>query len=122
VRAYIDDMAAAYGDADIVVSRAGASTVAELAAAGVGSILVPFPAAVDDHQTKNAAWLGQVSAAQVVSESGLTPGELANRLATLFSGGRMKLLAMAEAARSRAVTDAAERVAALCLEAEGTHA
>jgi UDP-N-acetylglucosamine--N-acetylmuramyl-(pentapeptide) pyrophosphoryl-undecaprenol N-acetylglucosamine transferase len=104
------------------VSRAGASTVAELAAAGVGSILVPFPAAVDDHQTKNAAWLGQVSAAQVVSESGLTPGELANRLATLFSGGRMKLLAMAEAARSRAVTDAAERVAALCLEAEGTRA
>jgi UDP-N-acetylglucosamine--N-acetylmuramyl-(pentapeptide) pyrophosphoryl-undecaprenol N-acetylglucosamine transferase len=122
VRAYIDDMAAAYADADLVVSRAGASTVAELAAAGVASILVPFPAAVDDHQTKNAAWLGQVSAAQVVSESGLTAGELANRLATLFSGGRTKLLAMAEAARSRAVTDSAKRVAALCLEAEGMRA
>jgi UDP-N-acetylglucosamine--N-acetylmuramyl-(pentapeptide) pyrophosphoryl-undecaprenol N-acetylglucosamine transferase len=122
VRAFIDDMAAAYSAADLVVSRAGASTVAELAAAGVASILVPFPAAVDDHQTKNAAWLAQVGAAQIVSESGLTPGELANRLATLFSGGRAKLIAMAEAARSLAVTDAAERLAALCLEAEGTRA
>ena len=70
VRPFIDDMAAAYASADLVVSRAGASTVAELAAAGVGSILVPFPAAVDDHQTKNAEWLGRVSAAQVVSETG----------------------------------------------------
>jgi UDP-N-acetylglucosamine--N-acetylmuramyl-(pentapeptide) pyrophosphoryl-undecaprenol N-acetylglucosamine transferase len=122
VRAYIDDMAAAYADADLVVSRAGASTVAELAAAGVASILVPFPAAVDDHQTKNAEWLAQASAAQIVSEAGLTAGELANRLATLFSGGRAKLLAMAEAARSRAVRDSAERVAALCLEAEGMRA
>ena len=111
-----------YADADLVVSRAGASTVAELAAAGVASILVPFPAAVDDHQTKNAAWLGQVSAAQAVSETGLTAAELANRLGTLFAGGRSKLLAMAEAARARAVTDAAERVAALCLGAEGARA
>jgi UDP-N-acetylglucosamine--N-acetylmuramyl-(pentapeptide) pyrophosphoryl-undecaprenol N-acetylglucosamine transferase len=63
-----------------------------------------------------------VSAAQVVSESGLTAGELANRLATLFAGGRAKLIAMAEAARGLAVTDAAERVAALCLEAEGARA
>jgi UDP-N-acetylglucosamine--N-acetylmuramyl-(pentapeptide) pyrophosphoryl-undecaprenol N-acetylglucosamine transferase len=122
VRAFIDDMAAAYAEADLVVSRAGASTVAELAAAGVAAMLVPFPAAVDDHQTRNAAWLAQVSAAQVVSESGLTAGELANRLATLFAGGRAKLIAMAEAARGLAVTDAAERVAALCLEAEGARA
>jgi UDP-N-acetylglucosamine--N-acetylmuramyl-(pentapeptide) pyrophosphoryl-undecaprenol N-acetylglucosamine transferase len=118
VRAFIDDMAAAYADADLVVSRAGASTVAELAAAGCAAILVPFPAAVDDHQTRNAAWLGKVSAAQVVSEIGLTAPELANRLATLLSNGRAKLLAMAEAARTLAVTDAAARVAALCLEAE----
>jgi UDP-N-acetylglucosamine--N-acetylmuramyl-(pentapeptide) pyrophosphoryl-undecaprenol N-acetylglucosamine transferase len=124
VRAFIDDMAAAYANADLVVSRAGASTVAELAAAGVGSILVPFPAAVDDHQTKNAAWLGRVSAAQVVSETGLTASELANRLATLFSNGngRGRLLAMAEAARALAVTNAAERVAELCLLAEGARA
>ena len=111
VRAFIDDMAAAYAEADLVVSRAGASTVAELAAAGVASILVPFPAAVDDHQTRNAAWLGRVSAAQVVSETGLTAGELANRLATLFATAGARLLAMAEAARALAVTDAAERVA-----------
>ena len=81
------------------MSRAGALTVAELAAAGVGAILVPFPAAVDDHQTRNAEWLGRVSAAQVVSEAGLTAPELANRLATLFGNGRARLLAMAEAAR-----------------------
>ena len=122
VRAFIDDMATAYAEADLVVSRSGALTVAELAAAGVASILVPFPAAVDDHQTKNASWLGRVSAAQVVSETGLTSAELANRLATLFAGGRSKLLSMAEAARAVAVTDAAERVAALCLEAEGARA
>ena len=119
VREFIDDMAAAYANADLVVSRAGASTVTELAAAGVGSILVPFPAAVDDHQTKNAEWLGRVSAAQVVSETGLTAAELANRLATLFGNGRSRLLAMAEAARALAVTNAAQRVAELCLAAEG---
>jgi UDP-N-acetylglucosamine--N-acetylmuramyl-(pentapeptide) pyrophosphoryl-undecaprenol N-acetylglucosamine transferase len=120
VRPFIDDMAAAYANADLVISRAGASTVAELAAAGVGSILVPFPAAVDDHQTKNAEWLGRVSAAQVVSETGLTAEELANRIATLFGNGRSRLLAMAEAARSLAVTDAARRVAELCVLAEGS--
>lgn len=122
VRPFIDDMAAAYANADLVVSRAGASTIAELAAAGVGSILVPFPAAVDDHQTKNAQWLGRVSAAQVVSETGLTAPELANRIATLFGNGRSRLLAMAEAARALAVTDAARRVADLCLLAEGRRA
>jgi UDP-N-acetylglucosamine--N-acetylmuramyl-(pentapeptide) pyrophosphoryl-undecaprenol N-acetylglucosamine transferase len=119
VRAFIDDMAAAYANADLVISRSGALTVAELAAAGVGSILVPFPAAVDDHQTRNAEWLGRVSAAQVVSEAGLTAEELANRIATLFGNGRARLLAMAEAARALAVTDAARRVAELCLAAEG---
>jgi UDP-N-acetylglucosamine--N-acetylmuramyl-(pentapeptide) pyrophosphoryl-undecaprenol N-acetylglucosamine transferase len=124
VRAFVDDMAAAYANADLVVSRAGALTVAELAAAGVGSILVPFPAAVDDHQTRNAEWLARVSAAQVVSEAGLTAPELANRLATLIGNGngRARLLAMAEAARGLAVTDAARRVADLCLEAEGGRA
>jgi UDP-N-acetylglucosamine--N-acetylmuramyl-(pentapeptide) pyrophosphoryl-undecaprenol N-acetylglucosamine transferase len=119
VRAFVEDMAAAYAEADLVVSRAGALTVAELAAAGVGAILVPFPAAVDDHQTRNAEWLGRVSAAQVVSEAGLTAPELANRLATLFGNGRARLLAMAEAARGLAKPDAARRMAELCLLAEG---
>jgi UDP-N-acetylglucosamine--N-acetylmuramyl-(pentapeptide) pyrophosphoryl-undecaprenol N-acetylglucosamine transferase len=122
VRAFIDDMAAAYAEADLVVSRSGALTVAELAAAGVGAILVPFPAAVDDHQTRNAEWLGRVSAAQVVSETGLTAPELANRLATLLGNGRSRLLAMAEAARSLAKPDAARRMAELCLLAEGRRA
>jgi UDP-N-acetylglucosamine--N-acetylmuramyl-(pentapeptide) pyrophosphoryl-undecaprenol N-acetylglucosamine transferase len=122
VRAFVDDMAAAYADADLVVSRAGASTVAELTAAGVGSILVPFPAAVDDHQTRNAEWLGRVGAAQVVSETGLTAAELANRLATLFGSGRPRLLAMAEAARALARPDAAQRVAEICLAVEGRRA
>jgi UDP-N-acetylglucosamine--N-acetylmuramyl-(pentapeptide) pyrophosphoryl-undecaprenol N-acetylglucosamine transferase len=119
VRAFIDDMAGAYAEADLVVSRAGALTVAELAAAGVGAILIPFPAAVDDHQTRNAEWLGRVSAAQVVSETGLTVPELANRLATLLGNGRARLLAMAEAARAQARPDAARRMAELCLLAEG---
>jgi UDP-N-acetylglucosamine--N-acetylmuramyl-(pentapeptide) pyrophosphoryl-undecaprenol N-acetylglucosamine transferase len=119
VRAFIDDMAGAYAEADLVVSRAGALTVAELAAAGVGAILIPFPAAVDDHQTRNAEWLGRVSAAQVVSETGLTAPELANRLATLLGNGRARLLAMAEAARAQARPDAARRMAELCLLAEG---
>jgi UDP-N-acetylglucosamine--N-acetylmuramyl-(pentapeptide) pyrophosphoryl-undecaprenol N-acetylglucosamine transferase len=122
VRPFVEDMAAAYADADLVISRSGASTVAELAAAGIGAILVPFPAAVDDHQTRNAEWLGRVSAAQVVPEAGLTEAELANRLATLFGNGRSRLLAMAEAARALAVTDAARRVADLCLQAEGGRA
>ena len=121
-RAFVDDMAGAYAEADLVISRAGASTVAELAAAGVGAILVPFPAAVDDHQARNAEWLGRVSAAQVVSEAGLTAPELANRLATLLGNGRSRLLAMASAARAVAVTDAARRVADLCLQAEGGRA
>ncbi len=119
VRAFVDDMAGAYAEADLVVSRAGALTVAELAASGVGAILIPFPAAVDDHQTRNAEWLGRVSAAQVVSETGLTAPELANRLATLLGNGRARLLAMAEAARAQARPDAARRMAELCLLAEG---
>jgi UDP-N-acetylglucosamine--N-acetylmuramyl-(pentapeptide) pyrophosphoryl-undecaprenol N-acetylglucosamine transferase len=118
VRAFVDDMATAYAEADLVVSRAGALTVAELAAAGVGAILVPFPAAVDDHQSRNAEWLARISAAQVVAEAGLTAPELANRLATLLGNGRTRLLAMAEAARAQARPDAARRMAELCLLAE----
>jgi UDP-N-acetylglucosamine--N-acetylmuramyl-(pentapeptide) pyrophosphoryl-undecaprenol N-acetylglucosamine transferase len=122
VRDFIDDMAGAYAAADLVVSRAGALTVAELAAAGVAAILVPFPAAVDDHQTRNAAWLAHAGAARVVAEQGLTSARLAEDISAVLSTGRAGLLAMAEAARSIAITDAAERVATLCLEAEGARA
>ncbi|MGH8135449.1 MAG: undecaprenyldiphospho-muramoylpentapeptide beta-N-acetylglucosaminyltransferase [Steroidobacteraceae bacterium] len=119
VRAFIDDMAGAYAAADLVVSRAGALTVAELAATGVAAILVPFPAAVDDHQTRNADWLGHSGGARVIAEQGLTAERLATEISALLSAGRAALLAMAESARAVAITDAAERVATLCLEAEG---
>jgi UDP-N-acetylglucosamine--N-acetylmuramyl-(pentapeptide) pyrophosphoryl-undecaprenol N-acetylglucosamine transferase len=122
VRSFIDDMATAYATADLVVARAGALTVAELAAAGVAAILVPFPAAVDDHQTHNARWLAEAGAARIVAEQGLTPARLADELGALFRAGRGELLAMANAARRVAITDAAERVATLCLEAEGARA
>jgi len=122
VRAFVDDMASAYAMADLVVSRSGALTVAELAAAGVAAILVPFPAAVDDHQARNAAWLRETGAARVLREQGLTPARLADEMLALLSKGRGGLLAMAEAARAVAISDAAERVAALCLEAEGARA
>ncbi len=116
VREFIDDMAAAYAEADLVVCRAGALTVAELAAAGVGAVLLPLPTAVDDHQTANAAWLVTAGAAQRVDERGLSSAALAQRLRELLAAGRPAWLAMAEAARAVAVTDAAERVAEICLE------
>ena len=68
VEAFIDDMAGAYAWADLVICRAGALTVSELAAAGVGAILVPFPAAVDDHQTHNARYLTEAGAAALITD------------------------------------------------------
>ncbi len=112
---FIDDMADAYAWADLVVCRAGALTVAELAAAGVGSILVPFPAAVDDHQTLNARYLSERGAAILIAQSDLTPERLAGELETL-SGDRARVLAMAEAARSAAWPQSRERIVARCLE------
>jgi UDP-N-acetylglucosamine--N-acetylmuramyl-(pentapeptide) pyrophosphoryl-undecaprenol N-acetylglucosamine transferase len=111
---FIDNMAEAYGWADLVLCRAGALTIAELAAAGVGSILVPFPHAVGDHQTANARFLEQADAALVNQQSTLTPERLATLLRPLLSD-RKRLLAMAEAARRLAQADAAERIAQLCL-------
>ena len=112
---FIEDMADAYGWADLVLCRAGALTIAELAAAGVGSILVPFPFAVDDHQTANARFLEQGGAALVRQQAELTAESLAAILRELL-GDRARLLAMAEAARRLAKVEAAERVAAACLE------
>lgn len=118
VRAFVDDMAAAYSGADLALSRAGALTVSELAAAGLGALLVPFPAAVDDHQTRNAEWLARAGAAIVCPEAELTAESLAARLESLLGAGRGPLLAMAERARALAVRDAGARLAALCLAAE----
>lgn len=110
VSEFIDDMAAAYGEADLVVCRAGALTVSELAAAGLGAIFVPLPHAVDDHQTKNARSLADQGAALVLPQSGFSAEALAAQLQRL-AGDREQLLAMAGRARQRAITDAAQRVA-----------
>ena len=72
VDAFIDDMVSAYAQADLVIARSGALTVSELAAAAMPSVLVPFPHAVDDHQTRNAQWLVDAGAAMLVPESALS--------------------------------------------------
>ncbi|UCC55339.1 MAG: undecaprenyldiphospho-muramoylpentapeptide beta-N-acetylglucosaminyltransferase [Gammaproteobacteria bacterium] len=118
IEAFISDMAAAYAWADLVVCRAGALTVAELAAAGVGSVLVPFPYAVDDHQTANASYLVRAGAAILVPQTELSATALAEILAR-FHNRRAALLDMAREARSLARPDAARQVAGLCLEAAG---
>ncbi len=110
--AFIEDMAGAYAWADLVVCRAGALTIAELAAAGVASILVPFPHAVDDHQTGNARFLSNAGAAILLPQSELTP----ERLALLRDMGRTQLQQMAENARAFAKPDAAAAVAKACLQ------
>jgi len=111
VEPFIEDMAAAYAWADVVLCRAGALTVAELAAAGVGSVLVPFPHAVDDHQTHNAAVLAQAGAAELIQQRDLS----AERLAEFLRGmSHARALDMARAARAQAQPDAAARVLAAC--------
>jgi UDP-N-acetylglucosamine--N-acetylmuramyl-(pentapeptide) pyrophosphoryl-undecaprenol N-acetylglucosamine transferase len=119
VRAFIDDMASAYGWSDLAVCRSGALTIAELAAAGVPAVLVPFPAAVDDHQTRNAQYLVGAGAAMLLPESDLTPMSLAATLRNLLLAGRPRLLQMALAARSTAIVDADERLADACVQAAG---
>jgi UDP-N-acetylglucosamine--N-acetylmuramyl-(pentapeptide) pyrophosphoryl-undecaprenol N-acetylglucosamine transferase len=115
VRPFIEDMAEAYGWADLVICRSGALTVSELAAVGVGAILVPFPAAVDDHQTHNAQYLVREGAAVLIADRALTPEWLADQLQQLCAG-RGKLLAMAERARLLAKPHATDELAASCLE------
>ncbi len=119
VEPFIDDMSEAYGWADLVICRAGALTVSELAAAGVGAILVPFPHAVDDHQSANATYLVDAGAAQMIQQRDLSAEGLSRLLESFAddcNNGRQRLLAMADAARGVAKIDAAERVADLCEE------
>ncbi len=115
VRPFIEDMSEAYAWADLVICRAGALTVSELAAVGVGSVLVPFPNAVDDHQAANAQYLVREGAAVLVLDRDLNPERLANELQRLCAG-RGRLLAMAERARLLARPRAGEELAASCLE------
>jgi UDP-N-acetylglucosamine--N-acetylmuramyl-(pentapeptide) pyrophosphoryl-undecaprenol N-acetylglucosamine transferase len=114
--AFIDDMAAALGEADCVICRSGALTVAEVAAAGVAAIFVPFPFAVDDHQSANARFLSDQGAALLVPQKELTPQRLAETLAGFT---REKLLEMARRARALAKPDAAVAVADVCAELAG---
>ena len=109
VTPFISEMAEAYGWADLVICRAGALTVAELAAAGVASVLVPFPAAVDDHQTRNARYLTDDGAAELLPESALDHPSTRALLQNLL-GDRDRLLAMAGLARKAALPAAAERL------------
>lgn len=113
---FIEDMAEAYAWADLAICRAGALTVAELQGAGLGALLVPFPAAVDDHQTKNAEFMVRAGAALLVQERDLSPERLAALIVEL-GGDRPRLLAMAEAARASGARDAADELADLCLAA-----
>jgi len=110
--AFVDDMAGAYEWADLVICRAGALTVAELAAAGIASILVPFPFAVDDHQTSNARFLASAGGAVLLPQNEMTP----ESVSLLRNYSRGQLLQMAEKARALAKPDAADEVARVCEE------
>ncbi|GIX38240.1 MAG: UDP-N-acetylglucosamine--N-acetylmuramyl-(pentapeptide) pyrophosphoryl-undecaprenol N-acetylglucosamine transferase [Silanimonas sp.] len=115
IEPFITDMAEAYAWADLVISRAGASTLAELCAAGVGSVLVPFPQAVDDHQARNAEFMAEGGASLWLRQTEALASELAECLKPLL-GDRRRLLEMAQAARRLALPRAAERVADIAFE------
>ncbi len=110
--AFIDDMARRYAEADLVICRAGAVTIAELSAGGMASILVPFPHAVDDHQTANARFLADHGAAILIQQRELFPEKLAQLIGSL---DRNRLLAMASKARALGKPDAARLVAERCM-------
>ena len=114
--AFSDDMASVYAWADIVICRAGALTIAELAASGVGSILIPFPYAVDDHQTSNGEYLVKDGAAILIQEAQLSVDKLKSVLSGLMQAPE-QLKQMAIKARALAKPDATEHVANLCVEA-----
>lgn len=111
---FVEDMATAYADADLVICRAGALTLAELAAAGVPSILVPYPHAVDDHQTKNAQTMVDAGGGVLVSEGADFVERLGAALGAM--GDRARLVRMADAARTLARPEATRRIADVCLE------
>ncbi|MEL6749098.1 MAG: undecaprenyldiphospho-muramoylpentapeptide beta-N-acetylglucosaminyltransferase [Pseudomonadota bacterium] len=113
---FISDMAAAYAAADLVICRSGALTVAELTAVGCAAILVPYPHAVDDHQTRNAQALVQAGAAKLIPQRDLTPEHLATQLQQLSTNPEQRQQ-MAEQARTLAQPRAAAQIATACLQA-----
>jgi UDP-N-acetylglucosamine--N-acetylmuramyl-(pentapeptide) pyrophosphoryl-undecaprenol N-acetylglucosamine transferase len=118
LESFIEDMAEAYAWADLALCRAGALTIAELTAVGLGAVLVPFPHAVDDHQTRNADYLVRQGAAVLAQQRDLDAERLRALLAPLISD-RNRLLGMSAAARALARVDAAEQIAEACLELGG---
>jgi UDP-N-acetylglucosamine--N-acetylmuramyl-(pentapeptide) pyrophosphoryl-undecaprenol N-acetylglucosamine transferase len=118
VSPFIDDMPGAFARADLVVCRSGASTVAEITAAGKPAIFIPLPTAADDHQRQNAAALADGGAARLLPQSELSGERLVTEIASLLHD-RPRLAAMAEAARGFAHADAAARIAALAARATG---
>lgn len=117
VEAFITDMADAYAWADLVVCRSGASTLAELCAVGVGSVLVPFAQAVDDHQTRNADYLVERDAAVLLKQDDALADRLAATLRRFIDDAGARL-SMADAARALAKPDAADRIADIILEVQ----
>jgi UDP-N-acetylglucosamine--N-acetylmuramyl-(pentapeptide) pyrophosphoryl-undecaprenol N-acetylglucosamine transferase len=111
---FIEDMASAFAWADLVICRSGASTVSEIAAAGVAALFIPLPTAVDDHQTYNARWLADADAALLLPQSSLSADSLRARLPLL--GDRAALMKMAERARALALPNSATTVADICQE------
>ncbi len=115
IEAFIDNMSEAYGWADLVLCRAGALTISELSAVGVGSILVPYPFAVDDHQTKNAQYLVDAGAAELIQQTDFSREKLYGLL-VMFGKQKNKLLHMANQARGLARPNATSEVADYCME------
>jgi UDP-N-acetylglucosamine--N-acetylmuramyl-(pentapeptide) pyrophosphoryl-undecaprenol N-acetylglucosamine transferase len=118
---FIEDMAEAYSWADLVVCRAGALTVAEIAAAGLPAIFIPFPAAVDDHQTANAMSMVRAGAAAIISENELNDTLLADTLRS-WLGDRERLRERADISRGLAMPNALTRITDACLELAGAGA
>lgn len=116
IRPFIDDMPAAYAQADLVICRSGAMTVSEIAACGVASCLIPFPYAIDDHQTANACFLSDADAAILLPQADLNPQDLASMIQN-FS--RQDLQVMAERAHALAKPNATQRVAEVCADCAG---
>ena len=115
-KAFITDMASRYASADLVICRSGGLTVAELAVAGVGAVLVPLPGAIADEQSANARFLVSAGGGVLIPQGELTPQRLAD---FLRASSRERLFELASAARRAGRPDAAERVAAACIaEAE----
>lgn len=116
IRPFIEDMPAAYAQADLVICRSGAMTVSEIAACGVASCLIPFPYAIDDHQTANAQFLSNADAAVVIPQHSLTPENLA---LLIQNYSRQDLQIMAERAHALSKPHATQRVAEVCADCAG---